>query len=295
MERATTPADPAGHTVLSLLGAAAGHLHARGFDEARLHAEYLLAHVLGLDRLGLYLQFDRPLTPHEVGTFRSLFRRRLSHEPLQYILGETGFMGLRIAVNPDVLIPRPETELLVERALAFAAERPGESLRILDACTGSGNIAVAIAHFLPGATVTAFDSSAEALRTAGINAERIVPGRVTLVEADLFREFLPGRSFDLILSNPPYIPAEEFSRLDPEVRVFEPRLATTDDGDGFRFHRRLALIGSERLTAGGALMLEVGYGQAAAVASLMADAGLTGLVTTADSAGIPRVVEGRRP
>jgi release factor glutamine methyltransferase len=292
METSSGPLTATRHTVLSLLGAAADHLRSRGFDEARLHVELLLAHVLRLTRMGLYLQFDRPLTSTEVVAFKELFRRRLAHEPLQYILGETAFMGLTLAVSRDVLVPRPETELLVERAMAFANARGG-AVSVLDACTGSGCIAIAIAHFLPGAVVTGIDISEAALAVARENAGRLVPGRVELTAADLLGEPLPGRSFDLIVSNPPYVSAGEFEELEPEVREFEPRIATTDGADGLTFHRRLAVLARDRLTPGGAVMVETGFGQATQVAELFAAAGLTGVCITPDYAGIPRVVEGR--
>lgn len=295
METASGSLTESRHTVLSLLGRAADHLRSLGFDEARLHAELLLAHVLGLPRIGLYLNFDRPLTAEETDHFKKLFRRRLNHEPLQYILGETEFMGLRIVVDPRVLIPRPETELLVERALAFAAGLSGGPIAILDVGTGSGNIAVALAHRLRSASVTALDVSADALRVAGGNVERHVPGRVELVTGDLFSDVLPQRTFDLVVSNPPYIPLEEFPRLQPEVRNFEPRLATTDEGDGLRFHRRLVHLAWNFLKPGGAFMVEIGFGQAGAVSVLFSDAGFTGVDVTPDYAGIDRVVEGRKP
>jgi release factor glutamine methyltransferase len=294
METASGSLTSSRHTVLSLLGAAADYLRSRGFDEARLHVELLLSHVLRLTRIDLYLQFDRPLTAAEVLQFKELFRRRLTHEPLQYILGETEFMGLALVVDAGVLVPRPETELLVERAIAFASARNSTPVSVLDACTGSGCIAVSLAHRVPGAVVTGIDISSAALRVAAANAGRHVPGRVELSEADLFSDFLPGRTFDLLVSNPPYISAEEFGRLEPEVREFEPRIATTDNADGFTFHRRLAEVARDRLKPEGAVMVEAGFGQAARVAEFFEAAGITGVCITPDYAGIPRIVEGRR-
>jgi release factor glutamine methyltransferase len=295
METAEASVPSSGTTVLSLLGVAAEHLRSRGFEEARLHVELLLAHVLQLTRIGLYLHFDRPLSMEETARFDVLFRRRLTHEPLQYILGETEFMGLCFKVDNSVLVPRPETELLVERAMAFSSERGSRRMTVLDACTGSGNIAVALASRLPDAAVAAIDISSDALRLAGENAGRHAPGRVELAVADLFSEFLPGRTFDLLISNPPYVSLEEFALLEPEVRDFEPRIATTDGQDGLSFHRRLAELGAQRVHSGGALIVEVGFGQADAVAALFAAAGLINIVSTPDYAGIPRIVEARKP
>jgi release factor glutamine methyltransferase len=294
----TQPADtlpPSRHTVLSLLGAAADHLRSCGFDEARLHTELMLARVLQCSRLDLYLRFDRPVSPEETLAFKALFRRRLTHEPLQYILGDTEFYGMRFEVGPGVLIPRPETELLVERAVALASGLPRDPPAILDACTGSGNIAIALARHLPHARVTAMDASSAALGIAERNVHAHVPGRVELVQADLFTDFLPGQSFDMIASNPPYIPVSEFRDLQPEVREFEPRSATTDEGDGLRFHRRLGTIAMERLAQGGVLIVETGFGQAETVAGIFCDAGLDAPEISPDVAGIPRVVAARRP
>lgn len=295
METASGSLTASRHTVLSLLGRAADHLRSRGFDEARLHGELLLAHVLGISRLDLYLQFDRPLTSGEVDHFRALFLRRLTHEPLQYILGETEFMGLRLTVDSNVLIPRPETELLVERALEFCARGSGAPWRILDACTGSGNIAVALAVRLPSAHITAVDVSPGALRVAGDNVARHAPGRVDLVAADLLTDPLPGGAFHLLVSNPPYVPLSEFPALQPEVRDFEPSIATTDGGDGLRFHRRLVELARERLEQGGALIMEIGFGQAAAVREICAAGGLMDIEVIPDYAGIARVVQGVTP
>ena len=281
-------------TVLSLVEWSARHLQEKGFDEARLHVDLLLAHVLGLQRIGLYTNFDRPLDASELARFKELFKRRLAHEPLQYILGSTEFMGLRFAVNAHVLIPRPETEVLVEAAVAWARTRGTEHLRLLDAGTGSGNIAVSMARFVPHAEMTGIDVSAEALRVAGANAAANEVAGIRLLEADMLGDFLPGERFDGILSNPPYVPMEEWRQLQPEVRDFEPRIATTDGGDGLRFIRRLTELAAARLTPGGALFMEMGYGQAEAASDCAREAGLREIALLPDYAGIPRVLSARR-
>ena len=280
-------------TVLSLLQWATEYLAARGFDEARLHVELLLSRVLELPRIGLYTHFDRPLSPVELSSFKSLFRRRLGHEPLQYILGDTEFMGLTFEVNPSVLIPRPETELLVEQALSvLRSGGPGQS--VLDVGTGSGNIAVALAVMSPDSRITAMDVSADALAVAARNASRHA-ATVRFVEGDLFGSFLPGERFDLLVSNPPYVPEAEFVQLPEEIRNFEPRRATTDEGDGFRFIRRLAESAGERLTPGGMLIMEIGYGQSEQTLAILSGAGLASVDVLPDHAHIPRVALGRRP
>ena len=287
------------HTVLSLLTSASTHLHSLGFDEARLHVEWMLARTLGLKRLDVYLQFDRPLTRDEVTRFKSLYRRRLEHEPLQYILGDTEFMGRTFLVDRRVLIPRPETELLVERAVALLGEREDDERRVLDVGTGSGNIALCVAAMTPGVRMTAIDVSAEALEVAARNGERLLPGGVEFVRADISADtsadILPGRMFDLVLANPPYIPLAEYELLQPEVRDWEPRGALTDGGDGTRIPGRVLAFVSSRLVPGGILLMEIGAGQSARILSLAAASGLEAVTVHPDHAGIPRVLEARRP
>jgi release factor glutamine methyltransferase len=260
-----------------------------------LHVELMLAHILGLKRLDLYLQFDRPLTPEERGKFRALFERRLKREPLQYILGRTEFMGLSLAVNRSVLIPRPETELLVECALESLKERPAQPAHILDIGTGSGNIAVALGTFVPEAVIVSIDTSADALRTAASNVADHGLANVSLLEADVFGDFLPGRTFDMVVSNPPYVAREEYQSLQPEVREYEPAAAVTDGGDGLHVISRIVDIAPLRLRPGGMLLMEIGYGQAAQVHALLAAAGFVEIAVVPDSARIPRVARARKP
>jgi release factor glutamine methyltransferase len=282
-------------TVLSLLTWAGEYLAEKGFDETRLHAELLLAHVLGLSRLDLYLQFDRPLISGELGRFKALFRRRLAHEPLQYILGETEFMGCRLEVDSQVLIPRPETEQLVETAIGIARGTGGTGLEILDCGTGSGNIAIAMARMLPASAITACDVSPGALAVARRNAERNGTANVSFEESDLFGECLPGRSFDMIVANPPYVSAEEYAGLQAEVREFEPRIAVTDGGDGLRFIRRIARLAAERLRPGGALCMEIAWNQADSARAIVAGEGLQQVQVRPDYAGHPRILTSVRP
>lgn len=283
------------HSVLSLLNSAAAHLGSLGFQEARLHVEWMLARVLGLKRLDLYLQFDRPLIQDEVSRFKALYRRRLDHEPLQYILGDTEFLGFRFLVDRRVLIPRPETELLAERAVELLRERDGERPRVLDIGTGCGCIALSVAALVPGAEVTAIDLSPGALEVAAANAERLLPGRVEFLEADIRREILADRSFDLILANPPYIPFADYEALQPEVLGYEPREALTDGGDGTLFLARILEFASTRLNDGGTVMMEMGAGQDVWCAQKAREFGLSSVVVHPDHAGIPRVLEaGRR-
>lgn len=287
-----TPTPSRTWTVLSLIEWSQLYLQERGFDEARLHAELLLAHVLGWLRLDLYLQFDRPLTPAELAAYRALFKRRLTHEPLQYILGETAFMGLTMVVERGVLIPRPETELLVELALQIINKKEGGGAQVLDIGTGSGNIAVALGHHAPGAQIFGIDVSPEAIAVAARNVERHKLSNVSVQVLDILSGLFAGRDLDLIVSNPPYISREQFATLEPEVRDFEPRGALTDDGDGMTFYRRLAPITLELLRPGGEVLFEIGFGQDTDVARLLAGCGYSAVGVTKDYAGIPRVVHG---
>jgi len=260
-----------------------------------LTADLLLASVLRLSRLDLYLQYDRPLTSSEIGTFRDLLKRRLRHEPLQYILGETEFMGLTLKVDPHVLIPRPETELLAEKALETIEDLPPGPVRVLDIGTGSGNIAIALAHYAPEAHVTAIDVSDKALAVAAENVDRHRLKNVSLQKLDLFSEELDDRRFSLVLSNPPYVSADEFEHLQPEVRDFEPKVATTDDADGFRFIKRISELAGSHLLPGGALIVELGAGQSPAALEIVRSAGLVNVEIFKDYSSIPRVIRGWQP
>jgi release factor glutamine methyltransferase len=281
-------------TVLSLIEWSSGYLADRGFDEGRLHVELMLAHVLQCSRVDLYLHFDRPLTTDELSAFKSLFQRRLNHEPLQYIVGQTNFMGLALEVSPGVLIPRPETELLVEEVVKVIRERNGQELNILDIGTGSGNIPIAIAHF-SHVPITSIDISEEALVIARRNVEKSgLPG-ITLLHADVLSDVLPGVQFDIIVSNPPYVSAAEFAGLPPEIREFEPSIATTDGRDGLLVVTAICEFASHRLAATGMLFVEIGYGQAEQVRRLVADCGLRVDAIVDDYGGIPRIVKAARP
>jgi release factor glutamine methyltransferase len=283
-------------TVLSLLDWAGQYLKDHGFDEARLHVELLLAHVLDVSRLELYLQFDRPLIPVELQAFKGLFKRRLTHEPLQYILGETEFMGLSIEVDRNVLIPRPETEGLVERALAILKHLEGEgAATVVDIGTGSGNIAIAVGHYLPAVRILAVDISGEALRVAERNVRKHALANVRLKQLDIMSEPLPDADYSMVVSNPPYVSLSEFGGLEEEVRIFEPRLATTDGGNGMTILRRILEVSRDSLQSQGWVLLELGFDQSVAVRGIAEKLGFVDIQIVPDLAGIPRVFCARRP
>ncbi len=255
-------------------------------ERARRDAEMLVLHLIQRDRAFLMANPLSNLSAEGAVRYYVLLERRLAGEPMQYITGETEFYGLPFQVNRSVLIPRPETEHLVEKVLALAAgfEKP----RILDVGTGSGAIAVALAHELPEAQVAAIDLSAAALAVARGNAERNgVAGRIRFVEGDLLAPFA-GEQFEIVVSNPPYVAESDRAQLDVEVRDYEPGLALFA-GNGLDVYRRLIPDARAALAAGGFLALEIGYGQDEAVAGLLAEAGFKQIEFTADLQGIPRV------
>jgi len=275
-------------TLLEVLRLSTGFLAQRGSSTARLDAELLTAHSLGLRRLDLYLQFDRPLREDELQPMRELLRRRAAGEPVAYLLGEREFYGRSFAVSPAVLIPRPDTETLVEAALQHR-----EARRIADVGTGSGCIAITLACELPDAEVWATDVSAEALEVARANAERHgVADRVHLLQGEWTQPLREHAPFDMLLSNPPYVTTTELEELAIDVRNYEPHTALVTPGDGLDAYRRIFDGVASLLGADAHLAVEVDPRRAAAVEALLA-AALPGRATrrVADLTGRDRVVE----
>ena len=274
-------------TIGEVLRRSTDHLAARGAGRPRLEAERLLAHALGLERVELYMHLDRPLSIAELDGARALVRRRAAGEPLQYVLGEWGFRRLTLRVDGRALIPRPETETLVERCLTLLDG--DDAPRVLDVGAGSGAVALALADEHPGARVTAIDVSEDALSLARENAERtgIV---VELLHHDLFAG-LPGDGWDLVVSNPPYVRDDELASLAGEVVDWEPALALFDQGHT----EALVREATRALRPGGALAIETHEDGASGVAALLDREGYVAVRTTKDLAGRDRVVEGRTP
>ena len=261
-------------------------LDGAGVPTPRVDAELLVAHVRGIARSRLYAG-DAPLDEEEAAALRALVERRRAREPLAYVLGEWGFRRLTLAVDERVLVPRPETEIVVERCLARLARLAAP--RILDVGAGSGAIALALADEHAGVRVTAVDASAEALEVAAVNARRSgVADRVELVHGDVF-EGVAG-PYDLVVSNPPYVQASELDDLEPEVREHEPRAALVGAG----LTEAIAAGARGLLASGGWLVLECGDGRAEALARTLDTLGYDDVGTTPDLNGIDRVVEGRR-
>jgi len=292
-------------TPLALLQWCEGFFREKGIDTPKLDAERLLAHTLGCRRIDLYLAFDRPLAPAELDTFRDLVRRRAGREPVAYLTGEAGFWTLELAVGPGCLVPRPDTETLVEGALAavdiLREDAPTRPLRLMELGTGSGAIPLALCAERTGLDIVATDASPHALGYARANRERhatlLAPrqNRLTLVCCRDFAALAPALRADLIVSNPPYIPTADIAGLAPEVSRAEPRAALDGGPDGLAVYRRLLALAPRRLVAGGHMLLETGAEQAPALLVLLGEIpDLTLVDYRRDLAGRPRVLHVRR-
>ena len=280
--------------IKDLLSVAADYLRQKEIENPRLTAEVLLAHGLKLERIGLYLNFDKPLTKKEVSDFRALIQRRIGHEPLQYITGKQEFWSLDFEVNSKVLVPRPETEVLLEHAIALAKTIPvssGESLRVLDMCTGSGIVSVVAAREIEDARVWATDISEDALKVARRNADaHKVSGKIEFLQGDLWAPITNLR-FDLILSNPPYVSTSEYPDLPPEVRDHEPKIALDGKEEGLHCIKEIIKSAPDFMDSGGWLMIEMSPGQTGTVMTMMDEMNAyTGIKRVKDYSRLYRVV-----
>jgi release factor glutamine methyltransferase len=268
-------------TIQKLLNLTTEQLAKRGIDASRLSAELLLSYVLGLKRIELYTQFDKVVTKEQLEQLHKLIERAGQDEPIAYIVGRTEFYSLELEITPDCMIPRPETELLVERAIEFLRTRSGKQF-VCDLCTGSGCIAVAIAKNYADAEIIATDISDGALKTAASNIERYqLQGRIKLLCGDLFEPIVPQLDtgkFDLIVCNPPYVSTAEFEKLNKNVRDYEPKTALFGGDDGLDICRRIIEKADDFLKADAALMLEVGYRQGREVEELLEERGCFGQI-----------------
>lgn len=278
-------------TVLEILKKTTEFFAGKGIGSPRLNAELLVGHALGLKRMQLYLQFERPLEERELELIRPLVRRRGRHEPLQYIVGETDFRGLSIKVDPRVLIPRPETEQLVELAIQSLATPPSA---VLDLGTGSGAIALALAQHFPSARVTATDRNSSALALARENAVRTgLDNRISFTEANWFEGLAPA-TFDLIISNPPYLSADELKLIPEEVRAFEPGHALVAADNGLADFVRIIAAAPPFLANDGLFVLETGEEQHERIFAELRAAGFASMEGRQDLAGRSRFVVARR-
>ena len=283
-------------TIARLLTWTTDFFRTHGIENPRLDAEVLLGAVLGKDRMYLYVHFDEPLEPEELARYRAHVKERAAHVPLAYVLGTREFMGLDFCVTRDTLIPRPDTELLVQCAVDFLRARAAEGrddLTLADIGTGTGAIALSVLHYTEGTCADAVDISPAAAEIARENAARInLTERIEVYVGDLTAP-LTGHSYDVILSNPPYIPTVDIGTLMPEVRSYEPHLALDGGHDGLTLYRRLAADAPALLRDGGMLAVEVGINEAQDVAALMeVHPRIVRTEIQKDLGGIERVVVG---
>jgi len=269
-------------TIQKLLNWTSEYLTQKKVDSPRLSAELLLSSVLGLKRIELYTQYSRVVEEEYLAKLRELVKRAGQQEPIAYLVGKTEFYSIEFDVTPDCLIPRPETELLVQRAIEFLRQRAGPH-QVCDLCTGCGTIAVAVARNVPNAKVIATDISEAALGVAARNAKKHgLEERIELLQGDLFEPLLPPldvTQFDLIACNPPYVSAAEYEALDKNVKDYEPRAALYGGQDGLDLYRRLCEQVGRFLKPDGALLLEIGYQQGPAVKDLLEKMGLFAHIT----------------
>jgi len=278
-------------TVVEILKTTSDYFHQKQFENPRLNAELLLCHVLKIERVQLYLQFDRRLLQGELSEYRELVRRRSQNEPLQYLTGHTEFMGLPFEVSSSVLIPRPETELLVETALEILVGMEKNPVQIWDIGTGSGCIAISIAAQCRNCELLATDISEQALHLAEKNADRNrVDGRIRFEVHDVLNDPVPnGVEVDMLVSNPPYVTAEEYDGLQPEIVKFEPKLAVTDFGDGLVFYRRIFSL-LEKLATCKLALIELSGTRPDPILELMSKTGLQQFEIKNDLNDRPRIL-----
>lgn len=281
-------------TIKRLLEWARIYLSEKGIPDARLNAELMLCATLNYkNRLDLYLHFDKPLTQTELDKFKELLKRRLNREPIQYILGETEFMGLKFKVDRRVLIPRPETELLVESVIDIC-NKFKKTVRILDIGTGSGNISVSLAKFIEDVKITAIDSSKNALEVARYNITRHnVAEKVELKFLNIFDSVPEDQIFDVIVSNPPYVCKNDYGSLAEEIKHYEPKYAITDKSNGLSFHRRIAEVSRKLFKDFGWLFLEIAYNQKSDIEIILTKLGYFQIEFIRDYGGIDRVVKAK--
>lgn len=290
----STASDSEIWSIRRVIAWAADYLTRRGNETGRLDAELLLGRVLKLDRIALIMHAERPLSPSELHDFRELFKRRRAGEPIAYLLGEREFFGIPLRVDKRVLIPRPDTERLVEVALERTRARSMLGAA-LDLCTGSGCVAIAFARARPTWSVAGIDVSPDALAVAGDNAQRTGAIRnLRLLEGSLFGP-VPGQRFDLITANPPYIPTAELAELPLDVRGFEPHLALDGGADGLDLVREIAEQARQHLTPGGLLALEIGADQGPRTTEILREHGYVDVELARDLGGRDRVVSGYGP
>ena len=280
------------HTILEIINLSTDFLNKKEVESPRINAELLLAHVLNCKRLDLYLKFDQPLKEDELDIYREFLKRRGRREPLQYIVGSVEFYGLEFNVNPSVLIPRSETEILVETVIENSNKE--EQLKILDIGTGSGNIAISISKHLTNAKVWGTDASDEALKIADENSKNNSVGdRTYYLQNNILNGIqIDEKEFDIIVSNPPYISKQEYTQLMPELKNYEPSISLTDENDGLTFYKEISNKANQLLKSGGKIYFEVGKDQHIDVIKILEQNNFINIKVKKDYSSIERVVYG---
>ena len=281
-------------TVLDVLNKATEFLNSKGIDSARLNAELLLANILNCKRLDLYLMYDKPLKQDELDLFRGYLRRRSVFEPFQYIIGKVEFYGLELKISNDVLIPRPETEILVETIINSYNKR--RELNILDIGCGSGNISIALGVNLNNANVTGIDISKEAIELAQENTQRHnCSDRVSFIKEDILKVHENEYSgFDIIVSNPPYVSEKDYANVQLEIKNYEPDFAVTDFADGYKFYVKIIYLAQHILKPHGKLFFEIAKGQSEKVKELLKQSNFQNISINKDYREIDRVISGEK-
>jgi release factor glutamine methyltransferase len=275
--------------VLELLKVTEKLLKEKNIENARLNAELLLSDTLKMPRIKLYLDFEKPLKENEISEYRTKIRRRLNHEPLQYILGYAEFYGLRFGITPEVLIPRPETELLVEKAVESISSFEMINPKILEIGTGSGCISIAVASKV-NCTIDAIEISEESLNIARKNSESNgTTSKINFLNKNILTDYTSFNGYDIALCNPPYVPKNEFETLQAEIKKFEPRSALTDEGDGLSYYRKIFGLFKET-SAGIKIFMELGDGKKDEVEKLLKSSRISNYDIYKDYHGIERVL-----
>lgn len=279
-------------TVLEAIKLSTDYLDKKNVESARTNAEILLAEVLCCKRLELYLSFDKPLKEDELSVYREYIKKRGLRIPLQYIIGHVDFFGVKLIVNENVLIPRPETELLVEKIVNDFTK--SESIRILDIGVGSGNISIALSNNLKKCVVVGIDISERALEVAKQNAKNnLVQNNIKFKKFDIKKDDITELGkFDLIVSNPPYVSSSDFQYLEPELKVYEPSEALTDNSDGLSFYKKIIASSGMLLNKNGKIYFEIGKDQHKVISKLMSESGFININIIKDYLGIERIICG---
>ena len=279
-------------TILGVITKSTEYLDRKGIESPRANAEILLANILNCKRLELYLMYDKPLRDSELNSYREYLKRRSNYEPIQYITGSVEFYTLELKVTPAVLIPRPETEILVD--VIIDSVKKEDELFILDFGSGCGNISIALAENLPNVHVTGIDISKDAIMIANENLEKYqLNGRVNFVNGDILKfnvnDFL---NYDIIVSNPPYVSQNDYLNVQKEIKNFEPKIAVTDFSDGYKYFVKIITLASEILKSGGKLFFEMGEGQSKKINELLVKNNYKKIYVFKDYQKIDRVISG---